>query len=158
MKYITSFAVFITFAIDQISKTLVVSYIDFNTRLHILPSFNLVHIKNSGVSFGIFSNQHQYGPYILAFVSCVIVCAIAFLAHKVNSKIQKIAYGLIIGGALGNVWDRLTHKAVTDFLDFYIGNYHWPAFNLADVGIVWGAGMLLVHSLFLSDEEKGSYA
>ena len=140
--------------IDQLSKFLAVRFIDFKTTIEIFPFFNLVHIKNSGVSFGMFSNQSPYGPYLLALLSLGIVCVLSVLAYKATSSIQKFAFGLIIGGALGNVWDRLANKAVTDFLDFYIGNHHWPAFNLADVAIVAGAAIMLAEPFIKRDKGR----
>ncbi len=146
----------IVLLLDQISKEIVSSQIEFQTTVKVLPIFNLVHIHNKGVSFGLFSNQSVYGPYILAFVSFCIVCVVAFMAYKTAHTVQKFAFGLIIGGAVGNIWDRLTNKGVTDFLDFYIGTYHWPAFNLADVAIVCGAFLIVFHSLTTKENGSGS--
>jgi signal peptidase II len=155
---IATFIGLIAFLLDQISKALVSRYIEFHTAINIMPSFNLVHIQNKGISFGLFSNHSSYGPYVLAFVSLCIVSIMAFWANKTKCKTQKIAFGLIIGGALGNIWDRLTDKAVTDFLDFYLHSYHWPAFNFADVAIFCGAALLLLNSFISTSKEHKNHA
>lgn len=154
MKYSIFYIITGVFLIDQLSKWLISHYMDINTSIYILPIFNLVHIRNQGISFGLLSNNSPYGAYLLALLSCCVICLLLFLAFKSVNKYQKVAFSLIIGGALGNVWDRITDKAVTDFLDFYFKTYHWPAFNLADVVIVCGAGLLMLESLLSRQELK----
>ncbi len=138
---------------DQLTKISVAHYMELNSVLEIFPIFNLVYIENTGISFGLFSNNSAFGPYIIALLSCCIIGVIGMMAFKAKSKFQKFSFALIIGGALGNVIDRVTDKAVTDFLDFFIGVHHWPAFNLADIAIVCGAGLVLIDSLRRSNEE-----
>lgn len=138
----------LVFTADQITKFLIESQIETSSYIAVLPFFNLVHTYNRGVSFGMFSNGSPYGPYLLSFVSLCIVAFLLALALKAHSLPQIFAFSAIIGGALGNVCDRLNKGAVTDFLDFYIGAYHWPAFNLADVAVVCGVGAVIIFSLF----------
>ena len=84
---------------------------------------------------------------VALFGAGIIVAGLAVCLWRARSRLVGAALGLMIGGALGNVLDRARHGAVTDFLDFYLGAYHWPAFNLADVAVVSGAGLLLLDSI-----------
>lgn len=99
--------------------------------------FNLVLGFNTGVSFGLFG---QAPAWLLMAFTLAIVAGLLVWIHRSDSRLTASALGLVVGGALGNLLDRLRQGAVTDFLDFYIGSYHWPAFNLADVAIVCGEG------------------
>ena len=112
------FAALAAFAIDQITKAIVVANAaTLSAGISVFPGFNLVFYRNDGVTFGMLGGA--------------------------ENAVETLAYGAIIGGALGNVIDRVRYRAVTDFLDFYIGTTHWPAFNLADVFVVSGVGLLL---------------
>jgi len=85
-----------------------------------------------------------------------IVAGLLIWIHRSDSRLTASALGLVVGGALGNLLDRLRQGAVTDFLDFYIGSYHWPAFNLADVAIVCGVGLLLMESILVKGKAKAA--
>ena len=141
--------------IDQMSKYLILHFVlSEYAAVIIAPFFAVVRAWNTGVSFSMFNNFGGYGVYILSGVALVIVIALlCWLKNEKNKTIQ-IALGFIIGGALGNVIDRIRLGAVFDFLDFYVGDYHWPAFNAADSFICIGAGLIIVHSLFFSKKEK----
>lgn len=116
--------------------------------------FNLVLGYNTGVSFGMFGGA-GLPPYVLSGVSFAIaVVLLAWLARTTTGLIAT-ALGLVIGGAFANGTDRLLHGAVTDFLDFHVAGWHWPAFNVADIGIVCGAGLLVVDSLFAGTRSAG---
>ena len=112
--------------------------------------FNLVMVWNEGVSFNMMQNT---GPLILSLLAIGISSILAWWLYKSESKTEAIALGLIIGGALGNTIDRARFGAVADFLDFYVGTYHWPAFNLADSSISIGVAILLFHGFFM-DKKK----
>lgn len=114
--------------------------------------FNLVLGRNTGVSFGLLGEAR---PWVLvAFATAVIVVLIIWMSRAEN-RLTAGALGLIVGGAVGNVLDRLRH-GVTDFLDFYVGQWHWPSFNMADVGIVCGAGLLLLESFLPGKQTEPS--
>lgn len=134
-----------TFVVDQGTKSLVLAnaeLIDFG--IPVLPGFNLILGRNDGVSFGLLGGA----PIWLLSGLALAICAwLIFLLLRTNNWIEGCAYGAIIGGALGNVLDRLRYGAVTDFLDVYIGTSHWPTFNMADVFVVGGAGFLILASL-----------
>ena len=104
--------------------------------------FNLIFLRNDGVTFGMLGGAPWWALSGLALV--VTVWLTVVLLVRAASRLDAAAYGLVIGGALGNVADRLRFGAVTDFLDVYVGTWHWPAFNLADVAVVGGVGLLLL--------------
>ena len=118
--------------------------------------FNVVSAWNKGVSFSMFWTSAEYGRWVLSAVAIVISLGLVIWLTRVSHKLPAIAIGLVIGGALGNVIDRLRFGAVFDFLDFYIGQYHWPAFNLADSCITLGVFLLLWDGLFHGQERGKS--
>ena len=133
-------------AVDQLTKYLVVEAIPLNTGISVIPGFfNLVHVHNTGGAFSIFAGS-GWRRYIFMGITVVVVAAIAYAYGKVGKKDNwtRIAYICIAGGAVGNLIDRIVLKEVIDFLDFYVGKWHWPAFNVADTAISTGAVMLLV--------------
>lgn len=113
--------------------------------LELLPFFDLTLSFNRGVSFGLFGTASSAWPVI--FITAAITVALAFWFWRTTRSGEQLALALIVGGALGNLIDRVHRGAVTDFLDFHAAGWHWPAFNLADAAIVCGAVLLLWHSL-----------
>ncbi len=141
--------------LDQLSKWWIVEVVMQPPRMMpMTPFFNLVLGHNRGVSFGLFGTDESYAPYILSAVAALIVVALLIWLWRDVTRPVAVALGMIIGGAIGNVIDRLRIGAVVDFLDFHAAGYHWPAFNVADVGITVGAGLLILDS-FLHREEQG---
>lgn len=139
---------------DQATKWALVGYCGIAERpIEVLPFFNLVMVWNTGISFGLFQSGSAYAPYILSAVSLVIVCGLLIWLRRASGRMETIAIGLVIGGALGNTVDRLRWGAVADFFDLHVAGYHWPAFNIADSAIVVGVGLLLIDSLFRSRGE-----
>lgn len=114
---------------------------------HILPFFDIILVWNDGVSFSMLSSQSQFNRWFLVIFTSIIVIYIFFLLLKEKNLINKIAFSFIIAGALGNLFDRIRYGAVIDFLDFYIGTYHWPAFNFADIFICIGVFLLIFFNL-----------
>src|SRR3546814_2993662 len=108
-------------------------------------------VCSSDLSFGLFGDA---SPWMLIALTLAIVIGFVIWLKRAENRLTAVALGLIIGGALGNALDRLRHGAVTDFLDFYVAAYHWPAFNFADTGIVSGVGLLLLESGWPRDEGK----
>ena len=131
--------------LDQVSKELATSYAtSIVDGLPLLPGFNLVFLRNDGLSFGMFDGMPPWLLITLALAICGWLLATMF---RTQSRTEAMGCGMIIGGALGNVFDRIRYGAVTDFLDFYAGTWHWPAFNLADTAILGGVALLILHSL-----------
>jgi len=115
--------------------------------IQVTDFFNLVTVWNRGVSFGLFANDHGAGPYILSAVALGVAAFLIWLLRRPVTAWMALAYGAVIGGALGNVVDRLRFGAVFDFLDFHVAGYHWPAFNLADSAIFVGVAMILLDGI-----------
>ena len=136
-------------AVDQATKWWIVAVVMQPPRvISIAPFFNLVLGWNRGVSFGILNTDSAVAPWLLILVAAAIVIALAVWLTKAESRFVATALGFVIGGAVGNVIDRLTFGAVADFLDFHAFGYHWPAFNVADSAITVGAVALIADSLF----------
>lgn len=140
--------------LDQATKTSALSASGGSSgwSIEVLPFFNFVLVRNTGVSFGLLGNGAV--PWWTLSVLALAVCA--FLLRwlwRERNLLVSAGLGLIVGGALGNVLDRWQHGAVTDFLDFHVAGWHWPSFNLADVGIVCGVAAILIDSFSPRDEE-----
>lgn len=147
----------IVLILDQASKWyLLVSVMQPPRVIPVTPFFNLVTAWNRGISFGMFDSQSPYSGWILSGIAIVIVVFLLNWLRKSDRQHISFAIGLIIGGAIGNVIDRGLHGAVFDFLDVYVGQYHWPAFNVADSGITIGAIILVLDSVFSKAENSSS--
>jgi signal peptidase II len=111
------------------------------------PFFNLVLVWNRGVSFGMFSNESPMNAVLLTLVAAAIVGGLLVWLKRTRDGFLATAIGLVIGGAIGNVVDRLRFGAVVDFLDVHAAGWHWPAFNVADSAICVGVGLMVIDSL-----------
>lgn len=138
----------IVLVLDQITKLWVVAVMPLWTSKTVIPGFfNFVHVINKGAAFGFLSDLDPvWRPYFFLGVTALAIVLILHLLRTVprEDTILFFALGLILGGALGNLADRIRLGAVIDFLDFYIGKHHWPAFNVADIAISIGSVLLLV--------------
>ncbi len=128
--------------LDQLTKWWVVKELPVHTAVPIIDGFfNLVHIYNRGAAFG-FLNRSDIEWQFWLFMVATLVAALA-IYYLVRTSVYAlslfISLGLVLGGAVGNLIDRIRHRAVVDFLDFYVGHWHWPAFNVADIAICLGA-------------------
>lgn len=145
----------IAIALDQATKGWILEDVMVPPRvIEITSNFNLVLGWNRGVSFGLFNQDSAYGPYILTGVALAIILGLSIWLWKSTTHWSAWALGLVIGGAIGNVIDRIQYGAVVDFLDFHAFGYHWPAFNVADTVIFIGAGLLILESLFIREESS----
>lgn len=134
--------------LDQASKYYVMHHIlGAYALINYTSFFNLVQAWNTGVSFSMFNNWGYLGVIALSGVALTIVGFLVYWLYTEKSRYNQVALGFIIGGAIGNVIDRIRLGAVFDFLDFYVGDRHWPAFNLADSFICIGAFMIILYSL-----------
>lgn len=120
-------------------------------QIGVLPFFNLVEVWNPGISFGMFS-ELAYGQWLLSGVSVAITIMFLILLWRERERVSTAAYSLIIGGAIGNVIDRMRFGAVADYLDFHLFDYHWPAFNVTDIAIVSGVCLLILKQLITKNE------
>lgn len=138
---------------DQATKWWILEYaMKPPEPLRIAPFFNLVLGWNRGISFGMLGG-HELPPWTLALFSGTIAAALIVGLLRTRNRLVAAGLALMIGGALGNTFDRVHHGAVTDFLDFHLADWHWPAFNVADIGVVCGAGLLILDSLFRGDSD-----
>ena len=134
---------------DQLSKFLVFDYLSHTANVvAFCPWFNLVTAWNTGVSFSMLHNMGDNGVYVLSVFALTVVGFLIYWLTKEKVKLMQLALGFVIGGAVGNVIDRLRLGAVFDFLDVHIGAHHWPAFNVADSFICIGATLIICHGLF----------
>ena len=123
---------------DQLSKNWMLELIFAPARQIVLtPFLNLTPVWNSGISFGLFQDNPMVGRLMIPLLAVLVVLWLFFSLYEL-SHLQRFAAGLIAGGAIGNVIDRIRFERVVDFLDFHVGTYHWPAFNLADSAIFMG--------------------
>lgn len=134
--------------LDQLSKWWIVADVLNPLRIiEITPFFNIVLVRNLGASFGLLGGAGDWGPWVLTALAVAIATGLGIWLARTNTVWVATALGLVIGGAAGNVTDRLRFGAVIDFLDFHLGDYHWPAFNLADSAITVGVAILLADAL-----------
>jgi len=148
LPYVISALVVIS---DQLTKRIVIDMIEIGQRYIVIPGIlDLVHVKNSGMVFGIMQGNNST-PFQLLMI-CISIFAIVVLIYWIknsHSEGRQIIYlSLILGGAIGNLIDRIVKGAVVDFVDIHIGSHHWPAFNFADSTITLGIVFLVVDMLF----------
>ncbi len=124
--------------IDQVAKMVAVNFILPNQSIRVFTFLNLVNVRNTGAAFGLFQNLGN-----TIFIGISLVAILIILSLIIRSKEDSIALSLILGGALGNLADRLRLGYVVDFIDLHLGRYHWPAFNLADSALSLGMVLLL---------------
>ena len=142
---------------DQLSKSWIVGYLGDPARRGVEPLtefFALVLVRNRGVSFGLFNGDSSANSIVLSGVAAAVVLGLLVWLWRTRSAIIAIAIGLVSGGAVGNVIDRLRFGGVTDFLDFHWGEWHFPAFNLADSAISVGVGLLVIDGLLSRSESR----
>ncbi|MGC8499729.1 MAG: signal peptidase II [Leptospirillia bacterium] len=135
------------FIVDQLTKSLVLRRLDLFSSVQLIPHFfRIVSVRNTGIVFGLLSGNGGGGHqgFLIAFTILAMLAILIYSWKKARQgAIEIYPLALILGGAAGNLYDRIDHGRVVDFLDFYIGNAHWPAFNIADSCIVVGVGSLL---------------
>jgi|ERR1051326_6891614 signal peptidase II len=142
---------------DRMTKWLVAQKIALSDNIDIIPGvFRLTHVQNQGAAFGLFAEwPSEWKVAMLIMFSIAALAVVSALLWKNGNALNAtaIALSLVFGGALGNLWDRVVSGRVIDFLDFYVGSHHWPAFNIADSAIVVGA-LLLLSEIFLAPQEE----
>lgn len=141
--------------LDQITKLWVLARLEVGAVVEISSYFNLVHVLNPGAAFSFLANQEGWQRHFLSGIAVIASIIIVLMMKTARGRpFSMWSLACILGGALGNLIDRLMHGAVIDFLDFYWNTYHWPAFNLADVAISIGAIGLIIDELFFN--KKGN--
>lgn len=149
--------------LDQITKYWCVYNIPLNTLgIEVLPFFNIVHVYNHGAAFSLFASMGGIQRYFLSGIAFVLIIVFTVLLMKATNKYLCLAYSLFIGGALGNLIDRVLHGYVIDFLLFYLkdeqGEIFWsyPAFNVADIAVFCGACLMVILALFHKENKQDS--
>ena len=137
--------------LDRVTKWIVVQTIPLEDAIPIIPGlFRLTHLENTGAAFSLFADSTSpFRATLLIAFSVAALVVVGWLLWRERNVFNRntLALSLILGGAVGNLWDRLADGKVTDFLDFYIGVHHWPPFNVADSAIVVGALLLMMRML-----------
>ncbi|MDR0289135.1 MAG: signal peptidase II [Rickettsiales bacterium] len=142
MKKLCLIVILVIALTDQMSKLYMNSLIDEGESIEVASFIKLVEVWNSGISFGMFSTL-PYSDLFFSTFSTLIISILAYLIYKSSDKLTCFSFSLMIGGAIGNVVDRIYWGAVYDFIYFHIGSWYWPAFNLADIYIACGMFVLL---------------
>ena len=143
------------FILDIITKFYLIYLDKINSGYEIYLSkyLNIYLIWNEGIAFGLFSfDQNNLYNFLTLFILVIILIILNMISK--SSGFKKYSLLMIFGGALGNVFDRIVYKAVPDFIDFHIGNFHWFIFNLADVFISLGVIFMIIYELFLSNKKN----
>lgn len=141
--------------VDRVTKFWIECSVRFSENVTVIPGFfDIVHTRNRGMAFGLFSSSASpWRTVLLVGVAAIVLLFVAGLIWRLprqlapGHRFTPAALGLILGGAVGNLYDRLVRGSVTDFLDFYVGAWHWPAFNAADSAITIGAALLALDLL-----------
>ena len=136
--------------VDLLTKFLIRSHLQLGEAISVCPFFNLVYVLNKGISFSMLT---EVTPLILTVIACLICAGVCYFLIKEKNKFSKICLALVLGGAIGNIADRIYLGAVVDFMDFYIGKWHWPAFNIADSAICIGVILLIYQSVFMKEKK-----
>ena len=147
-------------ALDRLTKWTIAHKLSLHDSIQVIPGFfRIIHAENPGAAFGIFADSPSPWKVALLILFSVIALLIVSALLWKNSHTfttSGVGLALILGGAAGNLWDRLVSRHVVDFLLFYIGRYQWPAFNVADSAIVMGAGLLVFEILFTKSPSQQS--
>ena len=145
--------------LDRWSKHLVAARVAMYTHIQVIPGFfRITHTENTGAAFSLFADSpsHWKTVMLISFsVIAMIVVSILLWNQSRPFTMTGIAFSLILGGAFGNLWDRVAAGRVVDFLDVYYRTYHWPVFNLADSAIVVGASLLVLEIIFGHSKSEG---
>ncbi len=132
---------------DQVTQAAALSLLSQGSPIPVLPSFNLTLGFNEGASFGMMGGIMAGKPLLMAMLTGALTFVFSVMAFRAKHLLERAGFALVVGGAIGNIIDRLRQGAVTDFLDFYWRDWHWPPFNVADIAITVGAVLILVASL-----------
>jgi signal peptidase II len=148
------------FGLDRVTKLLIQSNMMPDDVSTVIPGFfNIVYAGNRGIVFGLLSEgESEWRAFFLIGLTALVIATVAVVLWQSSprglaaSRWSRLGLSLVLGGALGNLYDRLASGAVTDFLDVYVGGYHWPAFNVADSGLCVGAALILLDIWFSRQE------
>lgn len=139
------------FLADVAAKSAVERLLAIGSVHTVIPGlFNLVHVRNPGIAFGLLADRDSALQTVILVLFALAAMGLVMwllVTGRAGGRLAELGLALVLGGAAGNVFDRLRHGAVVDFLDFHLGRYHYPAFNLADSAILIGAALVILHLL-----------
>jgi signal peptidase II len=141
--------------LDQVTKALATHYLYMHAPVQLLPGLNLTLMHNTGAAFSLLSQAGGWQRwFFIVLASGVSIAIIVWIANlPATNRWMSCALALILGGAVGNLWDRIILGYVVDFIDVYYRDWHWPAFNIADSAITIGAIMLIIDAIWFNDEK-----
>lgn len=144
--------------LDQATKYLVEKHVRLYETITIVPGFfNLTHVRNRGAAFGILATMPgMWRSLFFISVTIIAVAVIAFLIRTAHERLPVFAFSLIAGGAVGNLVDRVRYAEVVDFIQWYVKDYYWPSFNIADSAISAGVALLVVDMLFAKKHQENA--
>ena len=136
------------FIFDRITKTTIINQQLNNQSIFINDYLNLELLWNTGIGFGLLSQSADIYYHLISLLIFTVIIFLIYLVIKANF-VEKILFSLIVGGAMGNLYDRLIYFAVPDFIDFHIGDFHWFTFNIADIFITLGIILIIIRDLVI---------
>ena len=147
----------VVIVLDQITKQIAANSLEMYQPVAVMPMFNWTLMHNTGAAFSFLSDESGWQRWFFTAIAVIVSVVLVSWTSKLKAeeKWQAIAFALILGGAIGNVIDRLIHGYVIDFIDVYYQEYHWPAFNIADSGIFIGVTILIIES-FRQHKREGT--
>jgi len=137
----------VIFLADQASKYVVYEFTPYGWVQAVTSFFNLVHVWNYGAAFSFLADAGGWQRFFFGGIALLVSTLLIYMLRKPLAMLERLSYAMLLGGALGNGLDRGVRGYVVDFLDFHVFGWHWPAFNVADIGIVCGAALLVCASL-----------
>ena len=140
------------FLLDRYTKITAINILESKKNIYINDYLNLDLVFNTGIGFGLLSFNENFYYNLITILILIVIIIIGFFTFKSKKK-EKLFFTFILGGAIGNVYDRITYKAVPDFIDFHIGNFHWFSFNIADIFITLGI-IFMILTEFTVKEKK----
>ncbi len=164
MKILTQTAIktlwlaIILLLLDQYTKELANTHLIFAEPVPVIPYFNFTLIYNEGAAFGFLADMGGWQKWFFGILAAIVSGGLLYWLKTLPAKftVEVVAINLILSGAIGNLIDRMVYGKVTDFIDFYVGTWHFATFNIADVAISIGAALLIFHEFFIKKPEKES--
>jgi len=152
---LNSLVVLIIFLADRITKIYIIKLaeVENNFDIYVTSYLNFYLVWNQGISFGLFSTNESYAYGILSLIISIIIIIVLIMIIKEPNNFKKYSLLLVLGGALGNLFDRVNYYAVPDFIDFHIQNFHWFIFNVADIFISIGVICLIFAEIFFKNKD-----
>ena len=140
-------------AADQLTKLAVSTLMYYGESIPLTGFFNLVHVWNTGAAFSFLADAGGWQRYFFIVITLGVSIALVVMLRKPRTRTEALGYRLVLGGALGNGFDRVVRGDVVDYLDFYWRTWHWPAFNVADSGITLGVFLLVLNTFQIANEQ-----